>query len=128
MARKDFNAISTERVYGSIKEATAAPEQVIAETQEVQEVQEEQRTRKARKTYSEEEAQAFKEEMKTAGRKGAKLPRINLAFTPQNYEFIQIMSRVRGESLTEFVNHVLRKSMEDNADIYQKAKDFKNSF
>lgn len=64
----------------------------------------------------------------TAGRKGAKLPRMNIAFAPEIYDYIQTMSRVRGETLTDFVNHVLRQSMDDYADIYKKAQEFRNSF
>lgn len=83
--------------------------------------------RKARKTYSPEEALEMMQEMQTTGRKGVKLPRINLAFSPDNYLFIKTMSQVRGESLTAFVNHVLDLYREEHADIYEKAKEFRAS-
>ena len=67
------------------------------------------------------------QEMKTTGRKGVKLPRINLAFAPDTYEYVQTMARVRGETLTTFVNLAIREHMKEHADIYKKAIEFKNS-
>lgn len=121
MAKKDFSNISTGRVYSTIEEATSEPE---ATAQEMAEVEEKQ---KKRKTYTAQEAAEFMQNFKTSGRKGIKLPRINLAFAPDLYEYIQTMSRVRGENLTEFVNNILREHMEEHNDIYQKAIEFKNS-
>lgn len=123
-SKKDFGQISAGRVYNTIAEATAEPEQA----QEVLEAPAAQPARKERRTYTPEEIQAFKDELRTAGRKGAKLPRMNIAFAPEIYDYIQTMSRVRGETLTDFVNHVLRQSMDDYADIYKKAQEFRNSF
>lgn len=105
---KDFSGVSAQRVYNTIEEAT-------------------KETKPERKTYSEEEAVKFMQECKTAGRKGVKMPRINLAFTPDNYEYIKTMAQVRGESLTEFVNYILRQSMTDNMEVYEKAREFKQS-
>ena len=123
-SKKDFGQIGAGRVYSTIAEATAEPEQA----QEVLEAPAAQPARKERRTYTPEEIQAFKDELRTAGRKGAKLPRMNIAFAPEIYDYIQTMSRVRGETLTDFVNHVLRQSMDDYADIYKRAQEFRNSF
>lgn len=124
MAKKDFSQVNTGRVYDTIAAATAEPEQ---EVQEVQEIQETEKKRKPRKEYTAQERLNFIQEMKTAGRKGVKLPRINLAFAPDVYEYIQIMSRVRGESMTDFVNIALRQHMEEHRDLYDKAIEFRNS-
>lgn len=51
----------------------------------------------------------------------------NMAFTEENYEYIVTMSRVRGETITSFVNHIIEKSKTDNAEIYQKAIEFRES-
>ena len=82
---------------------------------------------KPRKTYTEEEAAAALDSLQTSGKKGIKLPRINLAFTPANYEFVKIMAQVRGQNLTEFVNDMLREARESHADLYNKAIEFRNS-
>lgn len=121
MAKKDFSQVNTGRVYGTIAEATAEPER------DAQEVQEAAKARKPRKEYSAQERLDFIQEMRTAGRKGVKLPRINLAFAPDVYEYIQIMSRVRGESMTNFVNIALRQHIEEHRDLYDKAIEFRNS-
>lgn len=120
MAKKDF-AVSTSRVYSTIAAATAEPEQ------ETQEIQEETRKNKPRREYTEQEKAEFLQQMRTVGRKGVKLPRINLAFAPDVYEYIQIMSRVRGESMTDFVNLALRQHMEEHRDLYDRAIEFRNS-
>ena len=123
MAKKNFTDVNTSPVYDTIAQATAEEQ----ETQEIQEVQEKPKKRKARKTYTEQEKQDFKAQGITAGRKGAKLDRINMGFKPDVYDYITTMSRVRGETVTDFVNHILRRSMEENMELYQKAIEFRNS-
>lgn len=118
MAKKDFSKMNTGRVFDAIADATAEPEQAAQEAQE---------TRKARKTYTEEEAAEFLRTGRTSGRKGLEQNRINMAFLSDIYEYIQIMSRVRGETMTAFVNHVLRQHMEEHRDVYDKAIEFRNS-
>lgn len=106
---KDFTQISA--VNKTIAEAT----------QEVQE------KRKARKTYTEPEKADFLQEMKTAGRKGVHLPRINVAFSPQVYDYIRTMSKASGLSYTQFINIVLNEHKEAHEAIYQKAIEIRNS-
>ena len=128
MAKKDFSQLNTGRVYNTIAEATAAPAaQEVQEITPAAEAQEAQTARKPRKTYTEQEAVEFMQRMKTSGHKGVKLPRINLAFAPELYDYVQTMSRVRGETMTDFVNVALRAHMEDNRELYEKAIEFKNS-
>lgn len=128
--KKNF-AVNTDPVYNDIAMFTAEPEQEAEqepETQEapeVPEVQEAPAAQKTRKTYTQEEAKKYLEEMRTTGRKGLKLPRLNMAFVPDIYEYINVMSRVRGESMTQFVNAVLRQHMEEHQDIFDKALEFR---
>lgn len=77
----------------------------------------------------EEEAQAAleaQEEFKTQGRRGMKLPRINMAFTPSNLDFIRVMAGISGQSMTQYVNSVIEAERERNGDRYQRAKDLMN--
>lgn len=83
---------------------------VIGSTQEVQQEQEVQRS------------EAVPEAMQTQGRKGAKLPRINMAFTPQNLEYLRIMAGLRGQSVTRYVNTLVEQDMELNRAVYDTAK------
>lgn len=121
--KKDFSNINTNPVYNAIAEATEEqePKQAAAAQEEVK------KHYKPRKTYSEEETLEALESMRSSGRKGVKLPRINLAFTPSNYEFIKTMAQVRGQSLTEFVNDMLEEIRIEHADVYEKAIEFRNS-
>lgn len=124
MAKKDFSSISTAPVYRTIAEATRTEELKAAPLEDTTAAG---TRRKERKTYTPEETAAFIQNGQTVGRKGVKLPRINMAFSPDNYEFIQTMARVRGQSLTEFVNHIIRLSMDQNQEIYKRAIEFRNS-
>lgn len=108
MAKKDFTGVQANKVNDTIAEATAAQEE-----------------RKPRKTYNEQEAQEFLQSMNTAGRKGLKLPRINIAFSPDIYEYCRTMARAAGMTYTDFVNHVLRQHMEQHAEQYKKAIEFR---
>ena len=116
---KDFTA-TKNRVKNTIAEATADTTETV--------VQEESSERKERKTYTEQEAQEFMTLNGTSGRKGLHLPRINMAFTPANYDYIQTMSRVRGETITAFVNRIMDESREANNELYQSAVEFRKKF
>ena len=105
--RKDFSNISTERVYNTINNATAEP--------------------KERPVYTEEQAEQFKQAGKTEGRKGVKMPRINFALSSTNYSYVQTMSRVMGLTMTDFINIAIAEHQKNHADIYQKAKEFRDS-
>lgn len=120
-AKKDFSKLNTGRVYDAIAEATA-------EAQEVQPTQDAPRQRAKPRPYTEAEKQAYTQAGKTQGRPGLKLERINLAFTPDNYEYVKTMASVRGESMTEFVNHIIAMNMEENAALFAQAKAFKKAF
>lgn len=122
-AKKDFSKLNTGRVYDAIAEATAEPE-----AQEVQPAQDAPRQRAAHRPYTEAEKQAYLQAGKTQGRPGCKLERINLAFTPDNYEYVKVMASVRGQSMTEFVNHIIAMNMEENAALFAQAKAFKKAF
>lgn len=100
--KKDFTA--TNRVRAAINEATAA--QDAQETQETQGTQEHRRGRKP---------------------SGNKLQRINMAFYPEEYEYLQTMSRVMGLSMTDFCNDIIRQHMDKNKDNYKRAMDFRAS-
>ena len=121
MAKKDFTNINTAPVYGAIAEATADP---VQETQEAPLLQAEPQKPAGASRYTEQEALEYMNNLQTTGRKGLKLPRINLAFAPDVYQYIRYMSRVKGVSMTEFVDAVLRQHMDDHRDIYEKAIEF----
>ena len=118
MAGKNFTDIAAEPVYSNIENATATPA-----PQEIP-----RRHRSAGETATAEDIQAAREQGRTQGRKGVKMVRINMAFSPKVHDFIRTMARVRGESVTQFTNYVFEKSMEENADLYEQAQQFKDSF
>jgi len=114
---KDFKGIAAGKVKSTIAEAT----------QEAPTAQEELTARKDRRTYSEQEIQEFSNSLQTAGRKGMKLPRVNLAFAPDIYEYVKIMSKAGGMTYTEFINKILQAHKAEHEDIYQQAIKIRNS-
>lgn len=84
--------------------------------------------RSRNEAYTEEEIQTARAQGRTQGRKGVKAVRINMAFAPDVHQYIKVMARARGESVTEFTNYVFRQSMEKNADLYEQMKSFVDSF
>ena len=115
-SKKDFTGINAESVYSSIEKATAEPAPKPIK----------RRSRSLEPTA--EEIQLAREQGRTQGRKGVKATRINMAFTPEVHQYIKTMSKVRGESVTAFTEYVFRQSMEQNADLYEKAKEFVDNF
>ena len=114
--KKNFDDLDTSNVFEEQVEAAAAetipepiPRQKRGDLPTV-EVQEQAR-----------------EQGKTQGRKGCKAHRFNMAFSPAAYDFITTMARVRGETITSFVNHLIEKCAEDNAEVYQQALKFRDS-
>ncbi|MDE7244361.1 MAG: hypothetical protein K2O18_10370 [Oscillospiraceae bacterium] len=76
----------------------------------------------AQDTQQEHEVYNTQDTPSTQGRKGAKLPRINMAFSPQNLEYLRIMSGIRGISITKYVNALIEQDREQNAETYEAAK------
>lgn len=106
--KKDFTA--------NAKKQTAAEQLTIA-TQEPA-------TRKDRKTYSAAEAEQIKADLSTQGRKGVKADRLNMAFTPQNYDYVKVMAALKGQTMTKFVNELIAQSLESNKALYDQAREF----
>lgn len=76
-------------------------------------------------TQPEQDAQETQDEQKTQptqGRKGQKLQRINMAFQPDNLDYLQTISRIEGVSMTDYVNRLLQRDRITRADIVEKAK------
>lgn len=69
-----------------------------------------------------EEQRARASAMRTQGRKGCKAPRINMAFSTENYEYIRLCSRATGMSLTDYTNAVIDAYRKEHPEIYEKCK------
>ena len=112
MAKKDFSKINTGNIYSdAIAEATQEP----------------QKKYKTRKTYDTQEAEAYAQGLNTSGRKGLKLPRINLALAPDMYDYLKTMSKASGMTYTEFIDKLLRSHKEKHGDTYAQAVKIRDS-
>lgn len=100
--KKDFSEMNLGRVFGTIEQATA--------------------DHRGQSVITPEEKAKRESTLKTQGRKGAKLPRINLAFSPQNFDFVRVVARASGKSMTEFINLIIAQYRTEHPDLYDKAK------
>lgn len=101
-SKKDFAGMNTGRVYGAIEQATSRKGQ--------------------QGTASPQEAAERAAQLKTQGRKGCKAIRINMAFTPDNHEFIKVMAKISGKTMTEFANLCIERYRAEHPEIYEQAK------
>ena len=76
---------------------------------------------KAHKEASPEEAAQRRKEGRTRGKKGAKMDRINMTFTSDNYEYLRIMGGLKGLNRTQFCNEVIAEHREQHAEEYEQA-------
>ena len=76
------------------------------------------KNRKMQTPASREEADERMALMQTRGRKGVHLPRINMAFTPENHDFIKTMSIVTCKTMTEYLNDVIKQYREEYSQDY----------
>lgn len=124
MAKKNFSGKATGSVYAmheTIAEATAPAEQPTENQEPVkEEATAPDHTRAA--------GEPTNKKKPTQGRKGQKLHRHNMAFYDNEYEYVEIMARACGVSMTEFVNAVIRDHMNRNAEDYAAAKRFQSKF
>lgn len=103
MAKKDFNSINTgSRVSSTLEKATS------------------NKGRQSTATKDEQEERAA--QGRTQGRKGCRVGRYNIGFTTDNRDYIAIMSRLRGETMTDFINYVIAEHRNEHGDTYEQAK------
>ena len=53
-------------------------------------------------------------------------PRINLAVSQDLYDYIKVMSGLRGESITDFLNRLIESDRKKNLKVYQEAINLKD--
>lgn len=109
MAKSFKEKASRPSVYAAIS-GTGTEGAEVKEVTEVQEVQGDFTERQ--------------ENLRTQGKKGAKAQRFNMAFTPSNLDFIRIMSKINGQTMTQFVNEIIDREREAQSETYQQVKSF----
>lgn len=58
----------------------------------------------------------------TQGKKGCKMPRINMALLPDNYQMLKMLSAATGKTITDINNQILTSYVNDHPDILARAK------
>lgn len=74
-------------------------------------------------TASKKEQEERAAEGRTQGRKGCRVGRFNIGFITDNRDYIEVMSRVRGESMTDFINYVITEHRKEHGEAYEQAKE-----
>lgn len=62
--------------------------------------------------------------LQTQGKTGKRLPRINMAFSEANYDFIKVMAGLEGITMTSYLNQIIdaHRNDEGNNEPYVMAK------
>ena len=118
--KKNFDNVNLS----DLVDVVSSVEDVVSGGDEMEE--EERRGKTGQTTASEEEQEERKRNMQTQGRKGCHMTRINMAFTDENHDYIKVMARVSGKSMTEFVNWVLEQYRSEHGELYDEAKSIIN--
>lgn len=129
MTKKNFVTPELQEIIADATTEPAAAEeaQEPQEAQQMQEAQEPHKKNRPRKTYNKQEADDLLQSRQTRGRKDVKLQRINLALTPELYDFIKVTSKAAGMTNTDLINMILEKYRTTHPDLYEKAVAFRNS-
>jgi hypothetical protein len=59
------------------------------------------------------------QDLRTQGRKGQKLPRINMAFAPDNLAYLQAIAGFERMSATQYVNNLIREDQKKRQPLYE---------
>ena len=102
----------------SFKDNNPALQFISTATDTAQQAQEEN---PAYSAYEAQETAGDPVSKRTQGKKGEKLPRMNMAFAPENYDHIQLMGRLVGCSATEYVNRLIAADREARGDVIEQA-------
>lgn len=70
-----------------------------------------------------ERKRAAAEARRTQGRKGFAMPRLNISLTPSGFEYVQVMARISGKSVTRYISDLVDRDAEKNAERYRKARE-----
>ena len=128
--KKDFSGISTGSRAAAFIQDNAA-EAFISQPQTGSKVFaniEQATSRKGQQgTASPQEAAERKEQMRTQGRKGVKAERINMAFSDSNYQFIRVMAKATGKTMTEFTNAIIAAYQREHPELMEQAQAFLNT-
>lgn len=90
-------------------------------TQDDHNVQEKYNTRELQ------EEQDTQQVYQTQGKKGQKLPRINMAFRPDILEYLTLISSIEGISKTAYVNKLLAADRETKGELIDKVKELREA-
>ena len=112
MAKKNFSAMNTRRA------ETAESSAVMRKLE--QGASNKGQQGEATKQEAAERAAA----LRTQGRKGCKAIRINMAFTPDNHEFIKIMAKATGRTMTEYTNYIITAYRNEHPEFMEQADSF----
>lgn len=115
MAEFDFTR-GKKSVVDAITEATQAPAAQAGTAPQ-----------RVKREYTREEREAYIASMSTSGRKGVKMPRVNIPITPDNLAYVKTMGRVTGDGMGSFINWVIHQHLQDHTELYNKAKEFQKA-
>lgn len=124
MAKKDFKTISSQaaEMFMTPREEEDQ-EELKPQDAEGAPTQEEPKAPKAQKG-----PKTPKEQEEPKEPKNQKIQKLNIAFYGNNMEYLNIISRVKGISITQYINEMVTKDQEGKEELISKAKEFFEDF
>lgn len=119
MAKKDFKTISSQAAEMFMTPREEDQEELKPQDAEGAPAEEEPKERKAQK-----EPKAPKAQEEPEDPKKQKIQKLNVAFYGNNMEYLNIISRVKGISITQYINDMVTKDQEGKEELISKAKEF----
>lgn len=120
MAKKDFSQVDTNPLYNSILEASN--EEIEAEKIEAETMEDAKLPKNKKKATD--EAEELRPELIRRNRPRKGMCRFFTYLTPENMEYINIMSGVSGVTRQVFINELIENERETN-DTYRQALELK---
>lgn len=50
-------------------------------------------------------------------------PRLNLALTEENFEYVKTMAGVKGQTATQYINELIEANRQQNEELYRQVKE-----
>ena len=112
--KKNFDAIRTGNIYAD--QETEAPK---GNTETAAALDRSTRARHEIAPADPEDKAQREAEGRTQGKKGCRMPRINMCFSVDNHEYIKRMAAMKGQSMGQFVNECITDHRKANAAVYE---------
>lgn len=124
--KKSFKKTGAEAVSKFFSDATLStqPEPITQDARHTQQVQDVQVTQNEQSTLVTQDTQNAQEKNITVKDRVQSKPRINMAFDEESLDYMHVMARMDGVTITKYVNKLIQNDMQVRNEEYKMAVKF----